>query len=234
MIVEPVKVCGLNVYPFRSVGELLRFISNKHTILAALGAEKLLSKDKRFRDIINRHIGYADGIGTVYALGRKGFRVPKIPGASLWLDIVRHFRDRTFYFLGAREKVVSATCEKVTREHGIEVIGYHDGYFDEVEFLAIRRSIQLVQPDIVFVAMGSPRQEFIMAELMEYHSALYVGLGGSLDLYTGNVRPVPRWWTTIFKWEGLYRQFYDLRNIQRWKRQFRVLPIIWRILAKQI
>jgi UDP-N-acetyl-D-mannosaminouronate:lipid I N-acetyl-D-mannosaminouronosyltransferase len=61
-----------------------------------------------------------------------------------------------------------------------------------------------------------------------------MGLGGSFDLFVGEVKDVPTWWKKVFKWEGLYRQFYDLKNLKRWKRQFKVLPILWKILVGRI
>ena len=50
------------------------------------------------------------------------------------------------------------------------------------------------QQDVVFVAMGSPKQELLMEEMLERHSAIYQGLGGSFDVYTGNVKRAPKWW----------------------------------------
>ena len=50
------------------------------------------------------------------------------------------------------------------------------------------------RPDVVFVAMGSPKQELLMEEMLERHPAIYQGLGGSFDVYTGNVKRAPKWW----------------------------------------
>ena len=46
-----------------------------------------------------------------------------------------------------------------------------------------------------------------MTELLAIHKALYMGLGGSFDLYCGKTKPVPEWWKKVFKWEGIYKMF---------------------------
>lgn len=230
-----VSVCGLRVFPFTSKKILLDYVSDRNVILIALGAEKLLSKDARFIKIVNDNIGYCDGIGAVIALKKKGFNVPKIPGAYLWLDVIRRFNDRTFYIIGGKEVVLQNTVNKLNKDFpGICICGARNGYFNEGEYEALKQDIVEKKPEVVFVAMGSPKQEYIMDDLIKSHPALYMGLGGSFDLYTGLVKPVPEWWKKYFHWEGLYRQFYDLTNIKRWKRQFVVLGLIWRIVFDKL
>ncbi len=232
---NPVQVCGLSVYPFTNKSHLLKYISDKKTILIALGAEKLLSKDERFREIVNRNVGYCDGIGTVLALRKKGFSVPKIPGAYLWLDIINHLMGRKIYIIGSKEKVLQNTLDKLKTEYPkINIVNARNGYFTDKEYEELKKDVLDIKPDIIFVAMGSPRQEYIMDDLFEIHPALYMGLGGSFDLYTGLVKPVPEWWKKYFRWEGLYRQFYDLKNLKRWKRQFVVLGIVWKIILNKV
>lgn len=231
---ESVRICNLKVYPFADADQLCDFVAGRHTILIALGAEKLLSKDPAFHRIVNNGVGYADGIGTVWALERKGYRVPKIRGADLWLRVIQRFGDRRIYLVGAEEDVLKAALEKLAREFDPEIVGARNGFYDDAGFARLKQDLRDKQPEIVFVALGSPKQEFVMEELFTAHPALYMGIGGSLDLYVGKVPPVPEWWTRLFKWEGLYRQVYDLKNTKRWRRQLRVLPIVWRVLTNTI
>ena len=73
-------------------------------------------------------------------------------------------------------------------------------YIDRLELLpekekqALLEDITEKRPDVVFVAMGSPKQELLMEEMLERHPAIYQGLGGSFDVYTGNVKRAPKWW----------------------------------------
>jgi UDP-N-acetyl-D-mannosaminuronic acid transferase (WecB/TagA/CpsF family) len=73
-----------------------------------------------------------------------------------------------------------------------------------------------------------------MADLIAVHPALYMGLGGSLDLFCGKVKAVPDWWCRYFIWEGLYRALSDMGNIQRWKRQLPAMRIIYKILLGRL
>jgi UDP-N-acetyl-D-mannosaminouronate:lipid I N-acetyl-D-mannosaminouronosyltransferase len=148
--------------------------------------------------------------------------------------VIQRFEDRRIYIVGAEESVLRAALEKLTSEFGPKIVGARNGFYDDEGFARLKQDLRDKQPQIVFVALGSPRQEFVMEQLFNVHPALYMGIGGSLDLYVGKVPPVPQWWIRLFKWEGLYRQVYDLRNMKRWRRQIRVLPIVWKVLTNTI
>jgi UDP-N-acetyl-D-mannosaminouronate:lipid I N-acetyl-D-mannosaminouronosyltransferase len=234
MMIQPVTICGFQVYPFADADQLLDFIAERRTLLVALGAEKLLNKSPDFHHIVNHGVGYADGIGTVWALRRRGWHVPKIRGADLWLKVVQRFPQRRLYIVGAEESVLQTALTKLTCEFHPRMVGARNGFFDGEGLARLKQDLRDKQPEIVLVALGSPKQEFVMTELFQVHSALYMGIGGSLDLYVGKVPPVPRWWIRVFQWEGLYRQLYDLRNTKRWRRQIRVLPLVWRVLTNAL
>lgn len=216
---QPVTVNQRKIYPFKSKEDLIDYIQDFKGILIAIGAEKLLSDDTKLIQLLNANIAYCDGFGAVYALKRKGVEAAKIPGAYLWLDIINSFyKDRSFYLLGSTSEILKLTIEKLsTNFPNIKIIGSNNGYFKDEN--SIIQDIKLKRPEVVFVAMGSPKQEYFMAKCLSEHKALYMGLGGSFDLYTGKAKPVPQWWNKIFKWEGLYRLFTDLKNIKRIKRQ---------------
>lgn len=217
--IYPVTINQINIFPFKSKENFLNHIQDFKGILIAIGAEKLLSDNDKLIQLVNNNIAYCDGYGAVYALKRKGVEAAKIPGAYFWLDVVRSFhQERTFYLLGATFGTLQRTVEKLKFEFpAIKIVGASDGYFTDKQ--AIIKDIISKKPDVVFVAMGSPKQEFFMEEAMEEHQALYMGLGGSFDLYTGGAKPVPAWWNKFFKWEGLYRLLTDIKNVKRLKRQ---------------
>ena len=62
--------------------------------------------------------------------------------------------------------------------------------------------------------MGSPKQELLMEEMMRRHPAIYQGLGGSFDVYTGHVKRAPRWWVD-HNLEFLYRLIHQPSRIKR-------------------
>lgn len=190
---------GINVFPFDSESELLEYLQERKGILVAINAEKILHVTPQIRSIINSNIGYCDGIGAVIALKHLGYKkAVKIPGCELWLKIVASLYDKnkTFYLVGASQMVIEKTVLKLQEEfRGIRILNYRNGYIStEEERNALLFDIECKKPDVVFVAMGSPKQELLMEEMFAKHPAIYQGLGGSFDVYTGNVKRAPKWW----------------------------------------
>ena len=106
----------------------------------------------------------------------------------------KFYKSKSFYLVGATRQVVKQTVEKLEREYpGINIVGWRDGYINSVsEENKLIEDIASRKPDVVFVAMGSPKQELLMNRMQEVHTAIYQGLGGSFDLYIGNFKRAPR------------------------------------------
>lgn len=219
MLRNTVKINGLNIYPFNSFEDLLEYVSGKKGILVAINAEKILHATDQTRNIINRNIGYCDGIGAVMALKKHGYKdVVKIPGCELWLKIIAstYKEGKTFYLVGSKQEVIEDTVSKLKEEFpGINIVNYRNGYINsEAERNELLHDIAVKKPDIVFVAMGSPKQELLMEEMFERHSAIYQGLGGSFDVYTGRVERAPKWWVE-HNLEFAYRLIKQPSRIKR-------------------
>lgn len=198
--------------------ELMEYAINRKKILVAVNAEKILHATESSRNIINRNIGYPDGIGAVMALKQKGMNeVIKIPGCELWLDIIATYnKEKSFYLVGGKEKIIQDTVLRLKKDFpGINIVNFRNGYLrtDEEKQLLVD-DIAQKKPDIVFVAMGSPKQELLMEEMREKHPALYQGLGGSFDVYTGNVDRASNWWVKN-NLEWAYRLIKQPSRIQR-------------------
>lgn len=219
---------------FKDTKELLSKIKNYKGLLIAVGIEKLLNDDKNFEKIINSNFTYPDGIGAVFALKRKGITSKKIPGAKLWLQMIeKYYKNKTFFLLGAKKEILEIVIDKLTLQFkGIKIVGYHHGYYDDEK--SVINSIKKLKPDIIFTALGSPKQEFLMQKSFNSHPALYMGLGGSFDLYSGKIKDVPLWWNKYFKYEGLYRLFLNFGNLRRWKRQLIIFKFLKALLQKKI
>ncbi len=215
-MIEKVKIKNINVYAFPNRQLFLDYIEYRKTILIAINAEKILVSDVKLHRIINENIAYPDGEGAVMALKQKGLKAVKIPGAELWLDIInRFYKNRSFYLLGGSPNVIISTVEKLRKEFpGINIVGYSNGYFKENEKEIIVGQIKGNEPDIVFVAQGSPKQEFLMDELIKIHPAIYMGLGGSFDVYCGLKKRAPNFFLR-FKIEWLYRLLKEPTRISR-------------------
>ena len=229
--IEPVTVNGVNINPFRSFEELLEYVSGRKGILVAINAEKILHATDQTRDIINRNIGYCDGIGAVMALKKHGCKdVVKIPGCELWLKIIAstYKQGKTYYLVGSRQDVIEATVSKLKEEYpGINIVNYRNGYIKtDEEKQKLLDDITVKKPDVVFVAMGSPKQELLMEEMSAGHPAIYQGLGGSFDVYTGRVERAPQWWIK-HNLEFAYRLIKQPSRIKRQIHLVRFLILLY-------
>ena len=209
---------GVKTYAPNSREELMCYAMKHHKIMIAVNAEKILHATDNSRIIINRNLGYPDGIGAVWALRNKGIKnVIKIPGCELWLDIIKqNYKSKTFYLIGGKQKVLDQTVLNLKTEYpGIKILNYRNGYIkNDDDELTLIEDIITHKPDVVFVAMGSPKQEVLMEKLHQKHKATYQGLGGSFDVYTGAVKRAPNWWVKN-NLEWAFRLFKEPSRIKR-------------------
>lgn len=230
---DRIELNGMKVYPFRSPNELLEFVDRNKGILVAVNAEKVTKATDETRSIVNNNIGYADGAGVVVAMHKLGKSdAIRIAGADLWLDIVREsYKEKSFYLIGGKQEVIDETIAKLKKEfEGIKILGYRNGYIKtDEERDSLIQDVAEKKPDVIYVAMGSPKQELLMADMMKVHPAIYQGLGGSFDVYTGRVKRAPLWWQK-HNIEFLYR---FLKQPQRYRREYyRLKFLAWMMLGK--
>ena len=152
-------------------------------------------QEPAFRDVLNgADLVLPDGVGIIYAakiLGRplQG-RVPGIDFAAALCGKLAQNGKRLF-LLGAKPGVAQRAAENLKKDHpGLTVCGVHDGYFKEDG--PVVEEIRAAKADAVFVCLGFPRQEYWMAQHGPATGAgLLVGLGGSLDVFAGQVKRAP-------------------------------------------
>lgn len=231
---KPISLNEVNTFPFKSSQDLISYASDKKKILIAVNAEKILHASTVTKRIINQNIGYADGIGAVMALKRKGIKdVVKIPGCELWLEIIKHFSNtKSFYLIGGKPEIIEKTVTKLKIEFpNIRIVGSRDGYIKTaIETNDLINDISRCKPDVIFVAMGSPKQELLMEAMIKVHPAIYQGLGGSFDVYTGHVKRAPKWWVK----NNLEWAFRLLKQPTRIKRQINLLIFLWLLFIKRV
>ena len=231
---KQVMLNGVGMYPFRSDKEILDFVSKQNGVLVAINALKILNATDETRQLINRNIGYCDGVGAQLALRKKGEKdVVKIPGCELWLKIVAAFyKQKTFYLIGGKQTVIEKCVAKLKEDFpGINIVGYRNGYLkDEGDKQSLIADIVSKKPDVVFVAMGSPKQELLMEEIQKAHNAIFQGLGGSFDVYVGAVERAPKWWLD-HNLEFAYRL---IRQPKRIKSQILLFKFLWKLYTDQL
>ena len=230
---DRVELNGMKIFPFDSPKQLLEYVDAHKGILVAVNAEKVTKATDKTRAVVNNNIGYADGAGVVVAMHKLGHpNAVRIAGCDLWLDIISEsYKEKTFYLVGGKQEVIDDTINKLKHDfEGINILGYRNGYLKtEKEREDLILDIVEKKPDVVYIAMGSPIQEFLMADMLKVHPAIYQGLGGSFDVYTGRVKRAPLWWQK-HNLEFLYR---FLRQPQRYKREYyRLKFLVWMLMGK--
>ena len=231
---QQIALGGVGVYPFTSADELISYVAERPAILVAINAEKILHATDELKAIYNRNLGYSDGAGAVLALKKKGHQnACKIAGCELWLKIIeRYSREKSFYLVGGKPEVIEETIQKLRADFPrINIVGYRDGYLKGNDDETLIADIAEKKPDVVFVAMGSPKQELLMERMQRQHpEAIYQGLGGSFDVYTGRVERAPEWWIR-HNLEFAYRL---IKQPSRIKRQIHLVRFLFRVLTNRI
>mgnify|MGYP000866487518 CR=1 FL=1 len=165
-----------------------------------------------------------DGVGIVWACRVAGNPVKgRITGIDLMLCLVEKAAAEgwSVYLLGAAPGVAENAVEKLRCAYpGLRVAGAHHGYFKEEEACRVAEAVRQAQPELLFVALGAPRQEIWIDRYLELTGAtVAMGVGGSFDVIAGRARRAPGWVQRLHL-EWLSRL---LMNPSRWKRQL-VLP----------
>jgi len=113
----------------------------------------------------------------------------------------------------------------------LQIVGWHHGFFTVEEDFAIRNEIAALHPDLLFVALGSPRQEFWIAQhLPELGTPVCMGVGGSFDVLAGIKRDAPDWIRALAA-EWLFRLVQDPGNL--WRRYLITMPwLLKKVLAE--
>lgn len=177
-----------------------RLKKRQSTLIVTANPEIVMTAkdDPSYREIINNVADYvtADGIGIVKAARMLGKRLPeRVTGYDLFtwfLDTANQDKLRV-YLIGAKPEVIQAVEKKVKSEYpDIDLVGCEDGYFkDSLETVASR--IKAAQPDLVFAALGFPKQERLLAILREEGlQATMMGVGGSFDVFSGMAKRAPK------------------------------------------
>jgi N-acetylglucosaminyldiphosphoundecaprenol N-acetyl-beta-D-mannosaminyltransferase len=137
------------------------------------------------------------------------------------------------FFLGAKPEIVKQMVETLTRTYpGLQIAGWEHGYWRDSEAGEVEQKILQAKPDIVFVAMGTPKQELWITEhLPRIGVPVCMGVGGSFDVIAGLKKDAPPWVRAIAM-EWLYRLMQDPRNL--WKRYLITIPwFLRRVLGER-
>ncbi len=185
-------------------------------------------------EVLNRaELVLPDGAGVV--LAARLLKTPirqKIAGIDFAAALAGRLAQagKTLYLLGSRPGVAEAAVQKLTEANpGLIICGTADGYFSDEE--PVIRAINRVRPDVVFVCLGAPKQEFFMSRCRSrLDVGLMIGLGGSLDGFAGNVKRAPKWMQRC----GLEWFYRLLRQPSRIRRMMRLPKFLLAVLKRRI
>lgn len=170
------------------------------------------------QSVINCDIINADGQGVVWASKVLGKELPeRVAGIDLMQNLVQlaHQKKYTIYFFGATEDVIQNVVNKYSKEYSPNIIaGYRNGYFKKEEETKIAENIAKAKPNILFVAMGSPKKENFLYDNKDILSNInfIMGVGGSFDVVAGKVKRAPVWVQKIGM-EWFYRMAQEPRRL---------------------
>lgn len=180
----------------------------------------LAQDDEEFRKVLNSSaMNIPDGNGIVWA--SKKIKKPLLERVAGYDFIHKLFelgedRDISFYFLGSKPGVAEKAKKNIDEKYvGITVKGTNDGYFSYEEEDEIIRKINEVNPDVLLVALGAPKQErFIYRHRKELNCKIAIGVGGCFDVISGNVKRAPELFIKL-KLEWLYRGLTNFKRLKR-------------------
>lgn len=166
------------------------------------------------------HLTVADGMSVVWALRASGQAIPeRVAGVDLMVRLLaaaEAHRLRVF-LLGARREVLNALVVRCRTQYpGLEIAGFHDGYFGPDDHPAIVREIRASNAHLLFVGMPSPFKETWCKRYGERLDVpVIVGVGGSFDVLAGFIKRAPRWMQSLGL-EWFWRLLMEPRKL--WKR----------------
>ena len=163
-----------------------------------------------------------DGAGVVWALARQGVRVIRSPGIELAWNLLSYAASHRWRvaLIGAAPAVMETLRQTLPSHHpGLDLVMAVDGYQSADTWPGLESELLKLKPDLVLVALGVPRQELWSARVSQDASGVWMGVGGSFDVWAGSKKRAPAWMGRL-QIEWLYRL---IQEPSRWRRML-VLP----------
>lgn len=191
--------------------------SNVHTVVTS-------RKDIRLRDITNQSfMSMPDGKPLSIVAKMRGAKdISQVAGPDFMLEMMDKHRTLRHYFYGSTEETLKLLTEKLTaRFPDVNVVGTFSPPFRSLEPQEANRitnAINQSKPDIIWVGLGAPKQEYWMADhWRELKPAILMGVGAAFDFHAGQLVRAPQW-VRRAGLEWLHRLLSEPRRL--WRRYF--------------
>jgi len=230
---------GVPITGFRSYEHAVEFVVEKvkarqKTFCLAITPEKICfaQADRSLLGVIRgADIQCCDGVGAALAVRLlHGRAICRITGVQLFRELMAVAEREGFrvFLLGASPRSNELACRRLQEQYpNLKLAGRHDGYFEDDE--PVIQQINAANPDMLFVAMGSPKQENWITRYRDRIVAPYcMGVGGTLDVVSGQARWAPK----IFRRTGTEFLFRLIAEPRRWRRYGVVPEFMCRMLLE--
>ncbi|MFA9488116.1 MULTISPECIES: lipopolysaccharide N-acetylmannosaminouronosyltransferase [unclassified Mannheimia] len=238
---DKVIIRGIELQAVKNLEIFANLLMNEQGIqqgrLIAINAEKVINAEKnpQLRQVIDEsEFNYVDGISIVQSIKKKypDIEIERIAGADLWEVLMQKAGKLSVpvFLVGSTAENVKLVEAKLAKWN-VNIVGTHHGYFNMEDKSSLIEQIKQSGAKFVSVAMGTPKQElFIQKAYRNYPQALYMGVGGTYDVFTGKTKRAPKIWQKLGL-EWLYRL---LRQPTRWQRQLNLLKYAYYYVTNQL
>ena len=219
--------------------ELLKRLMNdidekRNAFIVAINPEKVMKaqQDEELKTLLNKATyQIPDGIGVVLASILKGGKIrERVTGIDMMLRLCEESakQGKKVFLYGAKPGIADAARKKLEEIYPtIQIVGTMNGYEKDQE--VIKNAINESKADIVFVALGSPTQEYwIINNMEQLHASVFQGVGGSFDVVSGRLKRAPMFFQKI----GLEWFYRLVKEPWRWRRQLILPSFLWKVLRK--
>lgn len=174
-------------------GEFAHFVGINADKVLQMRDEPVLDATVRRCEVVN-----ADGASILFAAQRLGVWIPeRVTGIDLLYRLCEMAQRESYrvFLLGAKQEVVEKACDQLCASYPrLDIVGARNGYFGRDKYASVAGEVASAAPDIVFVGITSPKKE----EVIEFFRSqnmrgVFVGVGGSFDVVSGNLARAPRW-----------------------------------------
>ena len=237
----PIDLMGISVTPFESYSHALGCVeesieAGRKAFWVAINPQKMYRAwhDPEVKGILDRaDVGICDGIGvSVAAKIIFGITLRRCTGCDLFQKLIPLAEKKSWriFLLGAQpESNERARRELLNRYPDIKIAGWRDGYFKDSK--EVVRQINESGADMLFVAMGSPRQEkWIVRNAHAINARFCMGVGGTLNVVSGSARRAPE----LFLRTGTEFFYQLITQPWRWRRQIVYTPFMLQVLERKI
>jgi N-acetylglucosaminyldiphosphoundecaprenol N-acetyl-beta-D-mannosaminyltransferase len=236
MAAKATDVLGVPVHPCADVfAAALELAQGGGGQIVTLNAEMTMAaraQPELGRAIASAQLVIPDGAGVVWALGRQGLRVRRSPGIELAWRLLEHavVAGWRVALVGASPAVMERLqSELPQRLPGLQLVFCVHGYQPAGAWAGLEQELLACRPQLVLVALGVPRQETWIADLPGRSGGLWMGVGGSFDVWAGVKKRAPRWMGAL-QIEWLYRL---VQEPSRWRRMLALPAFAWQVLRER-